>query len=1000
MLYQLGNSNQNAYFRDINCGNTASPTSGPDGDPAVPGWDAATGWGEPDWFNVAKGWAIALGATNLQVPASLATSYAWSCGKTPTNASERAISCPSASTCFALGTATGTPWYGKFLPSGSWAAVNTFLKSTDGGQSWFPSNSDMLSIACTSGTACIEVGEAGRERSTSDGGTTWSDVATAPGNSKPLTQVTCPSSSVCYAVGDRGNAMKSSDSGATWSWLSSTDGNPLYGLSCPTTSTCYATDIYAHVIKTSDGGATWSWQQTPITTQGTNVPGSGGPNPFAGLMAISCSDASTCVASGLYVVPTGQTIPSTDPPILTTTDGGTTWSLRTSNSGTGNYLHSVSCLPGTTTCTAVGRGGSIVTTSNLVTWTKATSSTTSLLDSVTCMSTSFCIAVGQNGTVDRFNGSAWTASTGNGGPGTLASVTCVDASHCYATGKQGITIATSDGGATWAIQAGGGTTQQMNGISCLTTSLCYAAGNAGTILKTANGGLTWLPQTSGTTTNLNAISCTSATSCVAVGAVASGLAQIRYTTDGIAWNAGTGTTSAALTGVACTSSTSCAAVGAGGTILASADGGATWAAKTSGVTAALTAITCVGSTCYAVGNGSSSSPATILKSGDAGSTWATQASGTANNVSLNGVACQNAVSCVADGTLGTTLLTTNGGTWRQQGNPLSGPTTALNATNIALLGATCTLSRCIIGGPAQGDIMLTAGSIADKTAPTTTASLSPAEKNGWYASPTLTLSADDGPFGSGVDHISYKLDGGATQTYTGPISGFTTGNHVVQYFATDVAGNVEATKLIAFKADAVKPSVTITAPADGASIPLGKVTTAKYKCVDRESGLDTCVGTVPNGANLDTAGVGQHTFTVTATDLAGNQTVTTAHYQVVYTWNGFFAPISNPDSGNLNLVHAGDLIKLGFGLSGDQGLNVFAAGSPSSQTVPCPAGTPHTVPAAGDGAAPGLAFGVASGHYTYGWQTDPAWAGTCREFDVVLNDGSGTVHSAIFQFFS
>jgi len=64
--------------------------------------------------------------------------------------------------------------------------------------------------------------------------------------------------------------------------------------------------------------------------------------------------------------------------------------------------------------------------------------------------------------------------------------------------------------------------------------------------------------------------------------------------------------------------------------------------------------------------------------------------------------------------------------------------------------------------------------------------------------------------------------------------------------------------------------VTITAPADGAQIRLDKVTAAKYKCVDRESGLDTCVGTVPNGSNLDTSTVGDHTFTVTGTDVAGN----------------------------------------------------------------------------------------------------------------------------------
>src|SRR6185312_11206833 len=107
------------------------------------------------------------------------------------------------------------------------------------------------------------------------------------------------------------------------------------------------------------------------------------------------------------------------------------------------------------------------------------------------------------------------------------------------------------------------------------------------------------------------------------------------------------------------------------------------------------------------------------------------------------------------------------------------------------------------------------------------------------------------------------------------------GNHFVQFHATDNVGHVEATKLVAFKVDAVRPSVTVTRPADGETFPLDKVVKAAFKCTDNESGMDTCVGTVANGANLDTSTVGDHTFTVTATDLAGNVTVQTVHYQVV-----------------------------------------------------------------------------------------------------------------------
>jgi hypothetical protein len=99
---------------------------------------------------------------------------------------------------------------------------------------------------------------------------------------------------------------------------------------------------------------------------------------------------------------------------------------------------------------------------------------------------------------------------------------------------------------------------------------------------------------------------------------------------------------------------------------------------------------------------------------------------------------------------------------------------------------------------------------------------------------------------------------------------------------------------------------------------------------------------------------------------------------------------------SLNLVHAGDMIKIGFGLDGDQGLSI---GTFSSTPVSCPAWTPQSIKAAGGGTNAGLSFGVASGHYTYGWQTDPGWAGTCRQFSLQLNDGTAP-HTAVFQFFS
>lgn len=108
-------------------------------------------------------------------------------------------------------------------------------------------------------------------------------------------------------------------------------------------------------------------------------------------------------------------------------------------------------------------------------------------------------------------------------------------------------------------------------------------------------------------------------------------------------------------------------------------------------------------------------------------------------------------------------------------------------------------------------------------------------------------------------HTDYSLDGGPWTTYSGPISGFSTGNHFVQYDSTDNVGHVESAKLLAFKVDAVKPKVTTTQPVDGAAHRLGKVQKAKYKCTDNESGIDTCVGDVASGSPIDASTVGRHT---------------------------------------------------------------------------------------------------------------------------------------------
>ncbi len=87
---------------------------------------------------------------------------------------------------------------------------------------------------------------------------------------------------------------------------------------------------------------------------------------------------------------------------------------------------------------------------------------------------------------------------------------------------------------------------------------------------------------------------------------------------------------------------------------------------------------------------------------------------------------------------------------------------------------------------------------------------------------------------------------------------------------------------LGFVVDTTDPTVGLATPADGARFSQNRVVGADYTCADEVggSGIDTCDGTVPTGSPLDTSSQGDHVFTVTATDLAGNTATVTHTYTV------------------------------------------------------------------------------------------------------------------------
>jgi hypothetical protein len=140
------------------------------------------------------------------------------------------------------------------------------------------------------------------------------------------------------------------------------------------------------------------------------------------------------------------------------------------------------------------------------------------------------------------------------------------------------------------------------------------------------------------------------------------------------------------------------------------------------------------------------------------------------------------------------------------------------------------------------------------------------------------------------------------------------------------------------------------------------------------------------------AGVGPVDVTVTTPD-GTSATGAADQYTYNYAFAGFRAPVANPPT--FNEVNRGQAIPLQWSLGGDYGLNILAAGYPTVQQVSCTSSAPvNTATETDTAGGSGLQF--SNGTYTYVWKTSKAWAGTCQQIDLRLNDG--TDHLALFSF--
>ena len=624
---------------------------------------------------------IAVGVLSMQ-PAAAAAGPSWTVQPSPNARTPgslvTAVSCSGASACTAIAYTARRPdqptsvlrWNGRTWTTQVTAAVG---------------NGGLSAVSCTSRSSCVAVGMRRNPQPSplaeAWDGTSWT-VMPMPKVSGTLIAVSCVSATACMATGfggPTGATLAESWNGSTWTVVPTPpvggENSNLDSVSCTSASACTAVGDIVYGV--GDGGQkevplAEHWNGTGWTRQATPKPAAGGATS---LSSVSCTSASSCTAVGFN----GGFVPEHW--------DGTRWAIQPSVPA--DVPSAVSCTS-STACTAVARGGN---GSEALRWNgtgwviQHTFAWPVRLYGVACTSASSCTAVGQRASLprggqvtlaERWNGVRWASQPTSDNPtapryNLLTGVSCGSAAACVAVG--GLALGDPDSfltevrtGGSWTIRPAGYPADAMAGalsaVSCVSATACIAVGSyqahtprsgvygATRLVSERWNGTSWTVLPSRPFLPLDAVpgavSCTSASACTTV-------ARDRaWRWDGATWAvqpAAPGAGGAELKGVSCASATACTAVGY--------DSGGALAERWDGRRWTVTRVP---------------SPAGRL---------------------LSAVSCTSAAACTAAGRRGdpasnaelTLVMRWNGSNWSRQPTPNPAVT---NGVDIELTGVSCT----------------------------------------------------------------------------------------------------------------------------------------------------------------------------------------------------------------------------------------------------------------------------------------------------------------------
>jgi RHS repeat-associated protein len=804
--------------------------------------------------------------------------WEWSTGgvKQPTGSSNvklNSVSCTAATTCTAVGSYTDstgrTVTLAERLEGGAWS-IQTTANPASG-------TTELLGVSCTSATSCTAVGKQSSGTFAERwNGTSWS-ISSTPnptGSSIKLTDVSCPTSSFCLAVGGAGASPRVTLverwNGTSWSIITSPNpsggGNAnLNDVSCPTTESCAATGYYATALGGSENRTLAErWNGTAMSLESS-------PNPagkaIVQLSDVSCTSASACASVGFSQTAVGGLASGT----LGERWNGSAWSTQSTVDP--------EPLP-----------------------------PESRLGAVSCPTASFCAAFGSDSSrkqelVRLWNGSEWKVGNTEAPVGIPADASCTSATSCMIVG--------------------------LNGLGNVKTQLWYvpAEGKPWTFTP-----FTVAKPTGSTNVKLNSVSCTAATTCTAVGSYTDSTGRtvtLAESWNGSAWsiqttaNPATGTTE--LLGVSCTSATSCTAVGkqSSGTF-AERWNGTSWSISSTpnptGSSIQLSDVSCVNSTfCLAVGGYTEgSNPRKTLVERWNGTTWSVISSPNPSGgggAYLTDVSCAETFNCSAVGyyylsssSSETRTLVEAGGysemTIQTSPNPSGKALAQFNDVSCATPKA-CEgvgYSQTLTAGPAAAT--LAEGFYeADTSGPYYIENLAGPFGLINYNNPTFTFESSEArsTFECSMDSVVVACS--SPKTY----EKLAEGSHSFKVRAKDVSGNVGEWNKITeqFQVDTTAPETTITSPRPSYTAheewPIefsSNEAGSTLECrLDPAKSFSPCSSpyTLPKGLSA-----GWHTFEVKATDKAGNTDPTPAvwHFnQAIYTTSPIEENLISPTEG-------------------------------------------------------------------------------------------------------